>query len=262
MTDVKEQRMQDRVLGDEWIGWSGEAGENNLEEGKVLFLIFSVITLIIVIAMALIHWYLIAPRLEQFGPTVSMVSSWTILGFIVLVGLWSIAMIASALTEKNYFLFCGRQNMLITMNYLLPLALKLGQKLGYSKDRIGNSFVKVSNSLIRATVESSRRNLLILLPRCLRQDVKKVFMDLSTKYNFDIYTASGGTAARKIIAEKRPDAIIGIACERDLLSGIRDVAPRIPVLGIPNIRPEGPCKNTLVDMEEVERSIKFFMQNT
>ena len=261
MTDVKEQRMQDRILGDEWIGWSGGGEESNLEEGKVLFLIFSFISLIIVIAMALIHWYLIAPRLEQFGPTVSKVSSWAILGFIVVVGLWSIAMIASALTEKNYFLFCGRQNMLITMNYLLPLALKLGQKLGYSKDRIGNSFVKVSNSLIRATVESSRRNLLILLPRCLRQDIRKGFMDLSKKYNFNLYTASGGTAARKIIAEKRPDAIIGIACERDLLSGIRDVAPRIPVLGIPNIRPEGPCKNTLVDMEEVERSIKFFMQH-
>lgn len=261
MAEAREQRTQDRVLGDEWVGWAGEEGEGSIEEGKVLFLIFSIIGLIIVIALLFAHWYLIAPRLEQFGPIVSEVSSWTILGFITLIGIWSITMIASALTEKNYFLFCGRQNMLITTNYLLPLAMKLGQKLGYSKDRIGNSFVKVSNSLIRATVDTGKRSLLVLLPRCLRQDVRKGFMDLSKKYNFDIYTASGGTAARKVIAEKKPDAIIGIACERDLLSGIRDVAPRIPVLGIPNTRPEGPCKNTLVDMEEVERSIKFFMQH-
>jgi hypothetical protein len=49
-----------------------------------------------------------------------------------------------------------------------------------------------------------------------------------------------------------------VACERDLVSGIHDVAPRIPIIGIPNTRPLGPCKDTMIDVEKFRSAIRFF----
>jgi hypothetical protein len=57
----------------------------------------------------------------------------------------------------------------------------------------------------------------------------------------------------------RPKAIIAIACERDLLSGFVEVNPRIRVVGVPNERPEGPCKNTVIDKSELERLVRKFI---
>ena len=64
--------------------------------------------------------------------------------------------------------------------------------------------------------------------------------------------------ARKKVIDIKPKAIIAIACERDLTEGILDTNP-LPVMGILNIRPEGPCKNTKVDLDKVIEGIKFFL---
>jgi hypothetical protein len=52
--------------------------------------------------------------------------------------------------------------------------------------------------------------------------------------------------------------IIGVACERDLTSGIQDSYP-IPVFGILNHRPFGPCFDTDVDMKMVETALASFL---
>ena len=39
------------------------------------------------------------------------------------------------------------------------------------------------------------------------------------------------------------------------MSGIQDVYP-LPAVGVLNIRPNGPCYNTRVDMEEVRRELE------
>jgi hypothetical protein len=64
--------------------------------------------------------------------------------------------------------------------------------------------------------------------------------------------ATGGTLARQIVRQYRPKAIIAIACERDLISGIQDIFP-LPVLGLLNERPYGPCFNTQVDMAALQK---------
>jgi len=70
--------------------------------------------------------------------------------------------------------------------------------------------------------------------------------------------ATGGTLARKIVVEKKSEIIIGVACERDLTSGIQDSYP-IPVLGILNERPFGPCYDTDVDLGLVEKGMLTFL---
>jgi hypothetical protein len=49
--------------------------------------------------------------------------------------------------------------------------------------------------------------------------------------------------------------VIGVACERDLLSGIRDVRHKLSVLGITNTRPNGPCRDTQIDLAELEGAL-------
>ena len=73
-----------------------------------------------------------------------------------------------------------------------------------------------------------------------------------------MYIVTGGEMARRIIEEKAPDAVIGVACERDLLAGIRDLRPGIQLIGIPNLRPEGPCRDTLIDFNELEQAVGVF----
>ena len=70
--------------------------------------------------------------------------------------------------------------------------------------------------------------------------------------------ATGGTLARRIVVERRPRLIIAVACERDLSSGIQDSYP-LPVFGIINHRPHGPCYDTQVDLEKVEQALTTFL---
>ena len=120
--------------------------------------------------------------------------------------------------------------------------------------------------------------MLILTPHCIQLDVcpHKITRDinnckqcgrcpvggllaLTRKYGVHLAVATGGTLARQVVKKIRPHAILAIACERDLTSGIQDVFP-IPVVGVLNERPHGPCCNTLVDLNKVEAAIKNFLQ--
>ena len=60
--------------------------------------------------------------------------------------------------------------------------------------------------------------------------------------------------------ENKPKAAIAVACERDLTSGIQDMR-HIPVLGVFNKRPNGPCVDTLINIHEVEDAIRFLTNN-
>lgn len=85
-------------------------------------------------------------------------------------------------------------------------------------------------------------------------------LELKEKYNTQIFVATGGTLARKIIMDNKPKAVIAVACERDLTSGVKDVK-KIPVLGVFNSRPNGPCIDTNINIKEVEDAINFFTSN-
>lgn len=81
------------------------------------------------------------------------------------------------------------------------------------------------------------------------------FLELKKTYGVDVAIVSGGTAAREIIKQKCPKAVIAVACENDLVSGLRDVHG-IPVFAVLNQRPAGPCRDTTVDVEAVRDYIQ------
>jgi hypothetical protein len=137
----------------------------------------------------------------------------------------------------------------------------------------------MNNQLVLAEARKvPPEKLLILLPQCLQNHECKVrvtgnvenckacgkckikdLVALSKEFGVSMAVATGGTLARKIVMDTRPDIIIAVACERDLTSGIQDTYP-IPVYGILNIRPHGPCFDTDVDMERVELGLRTFLE--
>lgn len=252
-------KIKDRKLGDEWEEWDGNFSHTELdvEAGKRLFLGFTVLGIVLLSFCLLFMWFMIKPRIVQLSPVVADVLQKALLIVIGLLFLVFVQTVLSIITRHNFILRLGKIN--FSISFLTPLILSIGKKFGVSYDRMGNSFIKVSNSLIRTTSwKMHRSKIVILLPRCLRRPIQKQIIGLAEKYHCLIFTVPGGTLARKIIKEQKPTAIIGVACERDLMSGIKDVK-HIPVIGITNQRPEGPCKNTTVDFQQIEEAIRFFV---
>lgn len=252
----KGKRLEDRLLGDEWSDWQPGAGyEGATDTPKSSFLLFSFAALVLILLAILLLWYLALPRFEGFGSGVvrlmgfifSAVSAVLVFWFFLQVGasLFRIKLVPAPILKR------------FSLRILLSGAVNIAKLFGISKDKIGNSYVKFHNDLMYATgTGKNAKRFLLLLPRCLSADTRKQINELKQRYNFEAFTAFGGDEARKIIREQRPYAVIGVACERDLVSGIQDTAPKIPVFGLPNIRPEGPCKNTSVDIKELENIIR------
>lgn len=166
-----------------------------------------------------------------------------------------------------------------SVNMLFPLAVLLGKIFDIHKESIERSFIEVSNHLVKQnTNKFAADKILILTPHCIQLDTcpHKItrdinnckqcggcpvgsLLELKRKYGVHVAVVTGGTLARQVVRKLRPHAILAIACERDLTSGIQDVFP-LPVIGVLNSRPCGPCCNTQVDMKEVEKVIRIFTQ--
>lgn len=255
MSEEKERR-KDRVLGDEWLDWKGEQSEKPIVEGKKTFLLLSFVVLLLIILLSLLFLYLVLPRFEQFGRTGVIAIVMTVSALALFLLAWYIFLLFAALSNKNYLFMClERGTNLLT--FLFPLTVKLARMLGISKDRLSHSFIKVSNRLVKPI--DCEGTVLALLPRCLKKDLKQRAKEICTGFpDVMLQTAPGGNVARKIIQDLKPRAIVAVACERDLVSGIQDVAPHIPVIGICNSRPLGPCKDTSIDIEEFRNALEYF----
>jgi len=158
-----------------------------------------------------------------------------------------------------------------------PVLQILGGILGIDREKFQQSFTNINNFLVNSRHEKYLpEELLILTPHCLQFNECKFkvtndidncrrcgkcqvsdLIKLKEKYGVKVAVATGGTLARKVVKDIKPKAIIAIACERDLTSGILDVK-KIPVYGIINTRPNGPCFNTKVNINEIEKAIINF----
>ena len=168
----------------------------------------------------------------------------------------------------------------VTVTLLLPLMTLLGRLIGISKDKIRSSFIKVNNELVTSKSKKySPKEILLLMPHCLQKsecgvrltyDVNKCkrcgkcpiagLLALSDKYGVHLAIATGGTIARRIVVQKKPKLILAVACERDLSSGIQDTYP-LPVYGVLNLRPYGPCMNTQVPLDNLEEALRMFLRS-
>ncbi|HUI67926.1 MAG TPA: DUF116 domain-containing protein [Nitrospirota bacterium] len=253
-TTYTENR-KDRKLGDEWMDWKGDSRECEINENLSTFLSLALGVLIMFIMLLLLGWFMVKPRFQQMNPLLATGAGWVLAGFMA-------CLVISAILEgvllrtfkKSLFPYGWIERLVVS---LLPKTIWLGKKFGISKDRIGNSFIKMHNFITMSFVgKLNVGRVLILLPRCLKREARERLMNRLNGGDYKVYTAAGGEEAREAIRQYRPTTILAIACERDLMGGIKDVADKIPVIAVPNKRPEGPCKNTDFILSELDEALR------
>lgn len=241
-------------------------------KGKNLFLILSTITLLLMMIITTLLWWFISPRLHEINQILANLALNALRIFYFILVLGTILVYLTSYTEKNFLII--RFFIRVFIRILYPVTFLLGRIFRFSKERIRESFVHVNNSFIKSLKKKFKPSeLLILLPHCLQNteceiritiDINKCIncgkcnigslTEIANKYKIPIAIATGGTLARKIIIENKPKFIIAVACDRDLVEGIHEVFP-IPVYGVLNERPYGPCVNTKVNIANIELAL-------
>jgi len=245
---------------------------------KRLFIGLISASLLGVAVLLTVFWYITTnPNRTILDQVLLMGLGAVMLGGLVIAGFGVGGIILTIIYARDITAFHGP--MRIALNIFFPLALVLGSIFNIDKDRIKNSFIEVNNFLVKSkSLQIEPEQLLLLVPHCLQNSdcPYKITVDINNcqrcgncvvidllalrdKYHINMGIASGGTLARKYVQEYRPRAIVAVACERDLTSGILDANP-IPVLGVTNHRPCGPCFNTDVSLLQVEKAIGFFLK--
>jgi len=161
-----------------------------------------------------------------------------------------------------------------TLHVMYPFLYSLGKLLRMKKNEIRRSYISVNNQLVHILFgRFQQKDALILTPHCLQNsdcNIKvtgnsnhckrcgkcniQTLVELSEKYDIPLVVATGGTLARKAIEDIRPKLIFAVACERDLAAGIYDIQT-IPVIGVLNELPNGPCFNTAINVDAIEKEI-------
>lgn len=166
----------------------------------------------------------------------------------------------------------------LTVKILYPLLMLAGSFAKNKKEDYQRLIINLNNKLVKRE-RSKTKKILLLLPHCLQIDECTIrltyniyncegcgrceikdLIKIADENHLTLSVATGGSLARRIVSEVKPEAVVAVACENDLSSGIADIYP-LPILGIPNERPFGPCLNTSVDLAKVKEAIEFFCKS-
>lgn len=189
---------------------------------------------------------------------------------ILFLGWFSLVLIGVVDTKRGFEVF--------VIGFFYPLIHVIRPLFRVDSVRLLESFIAVNNLLVDRRIKPITPNrLLVLLPHCLqdRSCPHRITFNIDNctgcgrceiaelrvvaeKLGFQLFVVPGGSLARRLVAEHLPDAIVAVACERDLASGIIDSFP-IPVYAIINFRPQGYCLETCVDIGLIRRTIEVLM---
>lgn len=233
----------------------------------LLFLILIAIIFIVITAVSYIY-----PSAMQYG---------LIFIFVLIV----IGMVFTILVKVSLLL--GREivpaikTRVLWLKYTAPVVRAIFKQLGLDYEKMVWSIISINNEFILNSIDRSTiKKFVIILPHCLQLEscgrkittdihncarcgrcIVDPLIELSDRLSVDIFVATGGSVARRQIETSRPDLVVAVACERDLLSGISDILP-LQAIGIINNRPEGPCINTTVDIDKIRSVIEKIRENT
>ncbi|MGZ3493091.1 MAG: DUF116 domain-containing protein [Thermodesulfobacteriota bacterium] len=245
---------------------------------KRIFIGLLVFTCVILLLVIFLLWYVPIVGLKNIHPTLPLIFSFGLASLAFLMIFGGLLLVFTILWRKDIFLSHRLRGLVAKV--LFPVMLLMGKMVGIPKEKVRQSFVELNNHLIRSNGHRVPPDkLLILLPHCIQNfdcEIKitgnirnckgcgkceiKDLIELSDRYHLKIAVATGGTLARRIVLENRPEAIVAVACELDLTTGIQDTYP-IPVIGILNERPNGPCINTRADIDKVRNAIIDFLES-
>jgi uncharacterized protein len=246
----------DRRLGHEWDEWNGRPLPNggDFSAAPGVFFRYAALTIVVVTAAAALLLYLIGPR---FG------ALWRPLPTALWIGLGVVAALEwlywALLTISFY---AGRDLLperllerglyLQLMNYASLIARGFGRR-----DWVEHAAIDVYNTLAeRRGRKVGKGELLVLIPRCLSKQALDGVLEIAGRYEVPVFVATRGQLARRVIRERRPRAVVAVACERDMMTGLRDVAGKLPVLGLTMQLPNGPCRDASIDLAQMETWVR------
>lgn len=166
------------------------------------------------------------------------------------------------------------------LKLVMPFALFVTGIFNKDKDMIRGLFIDINNLFVKSgNIRKSTDKIMLLLPHCLQNsecnlkitgDITRckkcgrctigAIRELSEEKGVKAIVVTGGTAARNAIVKQKPEIVLSVACERDLAIGISDVS-RIPVVGVLNQRPQGPCVNTSVDVKLLREKLEEIIES-
>ncbi|GAB4320664.1 MAG: hypothetical protein Kow0059_15150 [Candidatus Sumerlaeia bacterium] len=256
----RERLWRDRKLGHEWADWDGrvDAGVAYLDEsprlilfalGILLGLYFWLPAATVAATARYVSRIIDLPLMEQAATAAAAV--FTLLPTL----LWA-ALALSALTGLCLVPYTHLRRPLCRITiWLYPIV----ERIGLTRDRLGASTVALCNALTAARgLRQAGSTILVLAPRCMANFHKKEILEMAAARGLTVHVAPTGRSAREKVIEVRPGAIIAIACQRDLVTGIRDVHRQIPVLSIPLKMPHGPCKDTFIALRDLQAAFDLW----
>ena len=246
----------DRRLGHEWDEWNGRPlpGGGDFSAAPGLFFRFAALTLAALAAAAAFLLYLVGPRLAALSPPLAK-GMW--------IGLAAVAGLATLYLTVLAASFYGRRTLLPErlmergpylqlMNYTSLIARAFGKR-----DWVEHAAIDIYNTLAeRRGRKVGKGELLVLIPRCLSKQALDGVLEIAGRYEVPVFVATRGQLARRVIRERRPRAVVAVACERDMMTGLRDVAGKLPVLGLTMQLPNGPCRDAVLDLPQMEAWVR------
>jgi hypothetical protein len=134
----------------------------------------------------------------------------------------------------------------------------LAVRLRRTRCRPDELLVLFSRCLQRSACDRKLQEDLAQCARCGRCAVKGL-LDLRDKYGIQMFMATGGRQAADLAAAPGVRAIVAVACEKELRAGVFASLPKV-VLARTIAWPCGPCKDTTVEIANVEEAIRWFLR--
>lgn len=231
----------------------------------------------VLICLVLVIGWLVPYLGFSISPVFTYLTGGMILLIVFTIAWISFGMVLQILSGRD--LVGTRKTKALAGKLFLPVSEVVARVLHIDQQKVRSSFIQVNNDMtIKAHKKYLPEQILILLPHCIQWSECPIrvsadlgrckrcgkcnvgdLLNLAERYSVHIAIATGGTIARRIVVEKKPRMILAVACERDLASGIQDTHP-LPVYGILNERPFGPCLNTRVSMQKIEEALNHFIK--
>jgi hypothetical protein len=249
----------DRRLGHEWDEWDGKPlpNQGDFDSSPRLFFVWSALTLAAGGGLSAFLIYILNPRLGLLHRSIpgALWGAWAVAG-LVLAGWWLLMALGYVLHRPLLpERLAERGPLLGLMRFTSETAARFGRR-----DWVENAAVKVYNAFAAVRGRKvGKGELLLLIPRCLSKETLDGVLGVAGKYGVPVFVATRGQLARRVIRERRPRAVVAVACERDMVTGLHDVAGKVPVLGLTMTLPAGPCKDARLNLNQLEEWVRAYV---